>query len=162
MLNKRQCGSTDIVCLQSFDQKIIRFNPCSLLRKFWPKDNTVQPILSFRKFSPKRYMVQPISSFKKILTKREWRSVYIVFFENFDQKTKRFNPHCLLRQFWWNDNVVQSIYPYSLFGKTQKTIWLNPYSCLRNFWPKSNMVNSNCHVRKFWPKDISVQTMLSF
>ena len=44
---KRQYGSTDIVFLQNFDLKIIRFNPESLQRKFWKKENTVQPLLSF-------------------------------------------------------------------------------------------------------------------
>ena len=47
VLKKRQYGSTNIVFLQNFDLKIIRFNPESLQRKFWKKENTVQPLLSF-------------------------------------------------------------------------------------------------------------------
>ena len=46
LLNKKEYGSTNIVFWQNFDQKIVEFNPYSLLRKFWTKDNMVQPVLS--------------------------------------------------------------------------------------------------------------------
>ena len=82
-----------VILLEHFDQKTIRFKPYCSYRKFWPKDNTVQPILSFN----------------KIFTKRQYGSTHIVFQKNFHQKTIRFKPYCLLRKFWWIDNKVQSI-----------------------------------------------------
>ena len=79
-----------VILLENFDQKTIRFIPYCLYWKFWPKDNTVQPILSF----------------KKIFTKRQYGLTHIVFQENFHQKTIRFNPYCLSRKFWPKDNTV--------------------------------------------------------
>ena len=52
-----------VILLENFDQKTIRFIPYCLYWKSWPKDNTVQPILSF----------------KKIFTKRQYDLNHIVF-----------------------------------------------------------------------------------
>ena len=44
-------------------------------------------------------MVETILSFKKILMNRQYGSIHIVFLENFDQKTKQFNPYSLYWKF---------------------------------------------------------------
>ena len=145
------CGSIPIVFLENYGQKTKLFNPYCLLRKFSPKDNTVQPILSFeknfdqktirfnpycllRKFWPKDNTVQPILSFKKIFTKRQYGSIHIVFLENFDQKTKQFNPYSLCWKFW------------------PKTIWFNTSCLLRKFSPKDNMVEPILSFKKILTK----------
>ena len=87
---------------KSFDQKVVPFNSDCFFRNFrnvWPKDNTVQPILSV----------------KKILVKRQYGSTHIVFFEKFDQKTKWFSQYCLYWKFWPKENMFQP--EYCLFRK---------------------------------------------
>ena len=99
-----------VILSESFDQKTIRFIQYCPYWKFWPKDNTVQPILSFKKiFTKKKYgsthivfwekcwpkhnTVQPILSFENILTKRKYGSAHILFWE----------------KLWPKDNTVQPI-----------------------------------------------------
>ena len=104
VLSKRQYGSTHIVFFGSFDQKTIWFNPYCLFRKFWPKDNMVQTILSLL----------------KLLNKRQYGSTHTVFFESFVQKTISFNSYSPLRKFWQKDNMVQPILSFKkIFTKRQ-------------------------------------------
>ena len=77
--------SVKIICSPTFKigvrQKIVileNFFFC-LFRKFWPKDNMVQPILSLVKFWPKDNPVQLMLSFSKVLTKRQYGSTHIAF-----------------------------------------------------------------------------------
>ena len=47
--------------------------------------------------------------FLEILIKRLYGATHIALIENFEQKTIRFNPYCLLRKISPKDNVVQPI-----------------------------------------------------
>ena len=73
--------------------------------------------------------------YKNLLIKRQYGSIYRAFFENFDQKTTRFNPYCLLRKFWSRDNSIHSITAF-LENFDQKTIRFKPYCPYWKFWKK--------------------------
>ena len=75
----------------------------------------------------------------------------VILLENFDQKTIRFNPYCLLRKSPIKNNTVQPILSFEKiftkrqYGSThivfwenfhQKKIWFNPYCLLRKILTK--------------------------
>ena len=131
---------------------MVPFNSGCLFRNFrnvWPKDNTVQPILSV----------------KKILVKRQYGSTHIVFLEKFNQKTiwfsqyclywkfwpkeNTFQPrYCLFRKFWWKDTAVQSILSFQNVSSDQQTIQFSTYCIFRKFWSKDNAVESILFFKK--------------
>ena len=121
-LKKRKYCSTNIVSFKNFDQKAILFYPYSLITKFWPKENIVQPILSF----------------SKVLTKRQYCSTHNLVFESFHQKTIWLNLYCLFGNFEKRQYGLTHIAFFQSFY--QKTIWFNPCCPLSKVWPKDNMV----------------------
>ena len=159
VFTKRQYGSIHIVFFESFDQKIIWFNPYCLLTKYWAQDNMVQPILSF----------------SKVLTKRQYGSTRILFFESFDQKALWFYQDCVFGKFWPKDYVLLpklsflEIFPKRQCGLThivffesfdQKTICFNLHC---HFWSRDQNTKSfNPSFLKSWLKHNMVQPILSF
>ena len=78
--------------------------------------------------------------FWKILAKGQYSPTHIVFQENFDKKTIRFNWYCLLRNF---DQKIIRFYPlHHLFGK----IWTKD-NTKDKLWPDDNSVHPKLDLR---------------
>ena len=82
-------------------------------------------------------MFNPHIFFSKSLAKVQYIQTHIVFQENFNKKTIRFNWYCLLRNF--DQKRIQSYSLHHLFGK---------------IWTKDNTKD------KLWPDDNSVHLKL--
>ena len=90
ILIKRQYCSIHIIFLENFNQRTIRFNPYCLFRKFWSKDNTVQPIVFIENVDRKTIIgLNPYS-----LLRNAWLE------DNMAQ------PCSLVGKFWPKDNMV--------------------------------------------------------
>ena len=144
ILTKRQYGSTHIVFWE----------------KFWPKDNTVQPILSFKKtFTKIQYGFNHIV-LQENVDESIIRFIPYSLFGKFDEKTKQFNTCSLYWKFWTKDNTVppilsfKKIFTKRQYGSTHIAFW-------ENFHQKTIWFKLLCLIRKSRIKDNTVQPILS-